>query len=54
VTAGDALLVMEGMKMEYTLKAPASGVISRLYFREGDMVSADTTLVDIDTGSAPE
>jgi biotin carboxyl carrier protein len=44
------MLVLEGMKMEYTLTAPVGGVISRLYCREGDMVEADTTLVDIDTG----
>ena len=48
VQAGDALLVLEGMKMEYTLSAPVGGVISRLYFREGDMVEADTPLVDIE------
>ncbi len=50
VAPGEPLLVLEGMKMEYTLIAPVGGVISRLYCREGDMVEADTTLVDIDTG----
>ena len=36
--------------MEYTLLAPVAGTVSRLYFREGDMVEADTPLVDIENG----
>jgi len=51
VEAGQSLLVLEGMKMEYTLVAPVGGVVSRVYFREGDMVEADTPLVDIDTAA---
>jgi 3-methylcrotonyl-CoA carboxylase alpha subunit len=51
VEAGQPLLVLEGMKMEYTLAAPVCGVVSRIYFREGDMVEADTTLIDIDAAA---
>ena len=49
VEPGQPLLVLEGMKMEYTLKATVSGVIDRLLHREGDMVDAEVPLVDIAT-----
>jgi len=48
VEAGEPLLVLEGMKMEYTLVAPVGGVVTAIHFREGDMVEADTPLVDIE------
>jgi 3-methylcrotonyl-CoA carboxylase alpha subunit len=48
VEPGQPLLVMEGMKMEYTLSAPVAGVVAHLRHRVGDRVGADTTLVDID------
>ncbi len=54
VERGDPLLVLEGMKMEYTLAAPVGGVVARIYFREGDMVEADTRLVDIDNAGDSE
>ena len=48
VEPGQALLVMEGMKMEYTLLAPTGGVVRRILHGEGAMVEADTTLLDIE------
>jgi 3-methylcrotonyl-CoA carboxylase alpha subunit len=47
VTAGQALLIMEGMKMELTLTAPLAGVVERLLCAVGDSVEADAVLVDI-------
>lgn len=47
VRAGDPLLVLEGMKMEYTLKASFAGVVGELLCAEGDMVEADAPLVDL-------
>jgi 3-methylcrotonyl-CoA carboxylase alpha subunit len=47
VSAGDPLLVLEGMKMEYTLKASCAGVIAKVLCAEGDMVEADAPLVDL-------
>ncbi len=48
VEPGQALLVMEGMKMEYTLAAQMAGTVSRVLFAVGDSVEAETPLVDID------
>ncbi|MGB5621160.1 MAG: biotin/lipoyl-containing protein, partial [Gammaproteobacteria bacterium] len=48
VEPGQPLLVMEGMKMEYTLASPMAGVVSRVRYAEGDSVEAETPLIDID------
>ncbi|WP_437557099.1 urea carboxylase [Acidithiobacillus sulfuriphilus] len=40
VEAKDPLIILESMKMEMTVEAPASGVIDRLLCREGEAVSA--------------
>lgn len=52
VAAGDPLVVLEGMKMEYSLRAPFPGVVTALHCAEGDTVEADAPLVDLD--EAPE
>jgi 3-methylcrotonyl-CoA carboxylase alpha subunit len=38
VTAGQALAVMEAMKMEHTLSAPRAGVVEALLYAPGDQV----------------
>jgi 3-methylcrotonyl-CoA carboxylase alpha subunit len=48
VAAGDPLVVLEGMKMEYTLRAPFAGVVTALHCAQGDMVEAEAPLVDLD------
>lgn len=45
VTADQGLVVMEAMKMEYTIRAPASGTITDVYFKEGDLVDEGAQLV---------
>jgi 3-methylcrotonyl-CoA carboxylase alpha subunit len=47
VEPGQALMVLEGMKMEYTVKAIVSGIIENVLYKEGDMVEAEARLVDI-------
>ncbi|HEV2321964.1 MAG TPA: acetyl/propionyl/methylcrotonyl-CoA carboxylase subunit alpha [Gammaproteobacteria bacterium] len=47
VEPGQALLVLEGMKMEYTVKAGVAGVIEKVLFETGAMVNAEAPLVDI-------
>jgi 3-methylcrotonyl-CoA carboxylase alpha subunit len=48
VDKGQPLLVLEGMKMEYTLTSPATGVVAGIHCAEGDLVEAEVPLVDID------
>jgi len=45
VEAQQALLVMEAMKMELTLRAPAAAVVSEVRAKVGEIVEADTVLV---------
>ncbi len=52
VVAGQPLLIMEGMKMELTLSAPAAGVVERVLCAVGDSVEADAVLVDIQPDEA--
>ena len=51
VTAGDALLVMEAMKMEHTIRAPADGVVTEFYFQSGDLVDGGAELLAFETGT---
>ena len=45
VRAGQALLVLEAMKMEHTLTAPADGTVEEVRFAPGDLVDEATDLV---------
>ncbi|WP_417581120.1 acetyl/propionyl/methylcrotonyl-CoA carboxylase subunit alpha [Pelagibacterium sp.] len=47
VKKGDTLIVLEAMKMEYTLKAPFDGTVATLNAGNGDQVTEGTVLVDI-------
>jgi len=47
VTAGTALLVMEAMKMEHTVTAPAAGTISAIHYGEGEQVREGDELLTI-------
>ena len=48
VAAGDRLLVLEAMKMEHRLVAPAAGTVRAVHVAEGDQVSEGAALVEID------
>lgn len=45
VTKGQALLVLEAMKMEQTTVAPADGAVKTVSVREGDQVTAGQVLI---------
>jgi geranyl-CoA carboxylase alpha subunit len=47
VHKGDALLKLEAMKMEHTIRTAADGVVETIYFAPGDTVAADTILVQL-------
>ena len=47
VEAGTALVVLEAMKMEHSIRAPHGGTVKALFCQEGDMVSEGTVLVEL-------
>ncbi|WP_339629125.1 biotin/lipoyl-containing protein, partial [uncultured Pseudomonas sp.] len=52
VEGGTALVVLEAMKMEHSIRAPHAGTVKALYCSEGEMVSEGTVLVELDEASA--
>lgn len=48
VNKGQGLMVMEAMKMEYTIHAPVDGVVTDFYFHPGDLVSDGALLVEFE------
>ena len=48
VEAGTALVVLEAMKMEHSIRAPQAGVVKALYCAEGEMVSEGAALVELE------
>ena len=48
VTAGDVLLVVEAMKMENDITAPASAKISSIKVKTGDAVKAGQVLIEFE------
>jgi 3-methylcrotonyl-CoA carboxylase alpha subunit len=53
VKKGQALMILEAMKMEHTIVSPREGVIERAAFRENDLVPADAVLFAFQEGEAP-
>ena len=45
VEKGQALLVLEAMKMEHTISAPAAGRVTGLPFAEGEQVEEGVDLI---------
>ena len=48
VEAGEALLVMEAMKMEHTIRAPAAGSVSAFYVAAGELIDGTAELLDFE------
>ena len=47
VEQGDVVMVIEAMKMEYIIKAPWSGVVEGVNYKEGDLIEIGEPTVDI-------
>ena len=47
VTAGDALIVIEAMKMENEIQAPKAGTVIGIHISKGQSISPDQTLIEI-------
>jgi 3-methylcrotonyl-CoA carboxylase alpha subunit len=48
VVRGAPLIVLEAMKMEHTIVAPADGVVASVNFGVGDRVAEGADLVDLE------
>ncbi|GAP62409.1 hypothetical protein ARMA_0832 [Ardenticatena maritima] len=47
VQAGQPLIILEAMKMELRITAPADGIVTKLYCQPGDVVERGQKLVDV-------
>lgn len=48
IAKGEPLLILEAMKMEHTIAAPADGVVKAFYFAAGEQVGDGDELVDFE------
>jgi pyruvate carboxylase subunit B len=48
VKAGDALIVIEAMKMETEIQAPVNGTVRAIHIAKGESVNPDETLIEIE------
>jgi 3-methylcrotonyl-CoA carboxylase alpha subunit len=48
VRKGDTLIILEAMKMELAVRAPADGTVKAVHCKAGDLVKPGTPLVDLD------
>jgi acetyl-CoA/propionyl-CoA carboxylase biotin carboxyl carrier protein len=46
VTKGQVLMLLEAMKMELPIRAPGDGVVSAVHGKGGELVQADSPLVE--------
>ena len=47
VAAGDALVIVESMKMEIPIEAPAAGTVAEIRVAEGDRVAEGAVVVTL-------
>ncbi len=51
VEAGVALVVLEAMKMEHSIRAPQSGTVKAVYCAEGELIAEGSVLVELEAQS---
>ncbi|MBF0334410.1 MAG: acetyl-CoA carboxylase biotin carboxyl carrier protein subunit, partial [Alphaproteobacteria bacterium] len=51
-TLGTPLMVLEAMKMEHTIRAPADGTVTAVHFAAGDQVSEAAELLAFEAAEA--
>ncbi|MCH1540533.1 MAG: biotin/lipoyl-binding protein [Candidatus Poseidonia sp.] len=51
VEAGQALMVLEAMKMEHRIVAPSDGIVTMIHFADGDQVEQGASLLEIEAES---
>jgi biotin carboxyl carrier protein len=47
IKKGDAILILEAMKMENILKSPADGIIRKIMVMKGDKVEKNQVMIDL-------
>ena len=47
VKEGESLIILEAMKMQNEISSPASGTVSKIFIKEGDIVNKEDVLVEI-------
>jgi 3-methylcrotonyl-CoA carboxylase alpha subunit len=47
VSKGEPLLILEAMKMEHTITAPADGVVKELHYAAGEQVLEGAELITL-------
>lgn len=54
VSEGQPLLMVEAMKMEFPVKAPASGTVEKIHVEDGQQLSPGDRFVDFTPSGAPK
>jgi biotin carboxyl carrier protein len=54
VAEGAPLMLLEAMKMEFSIKAPFNGTVKKLCVQEGQQLSPGQQLVEVEPVSQPE
>jgi 3-methylcrotonyl-CoA carboxylase alpha subunit len=54
VTKGQPLLILEAMKMEHTIRAPANGTVKKINFALNDLVEQGAQLLDLEVAAAAD
>ena len=47
IAVGDEVMIIESMKMEMPVEAPAAGTVEKIHVKEGQAVSEGDTLVTL-------